>query len=125
MTRDSYSELGPENAAEARRLRGAKGGMTSMSNRTPEERVALAKKAAAASAEARRRRREEAGLPEPKPRNRGTMPPAEQLEPYLRQIDAEGAELTYDERIREATLRLKRDIASAALIALRATGEQS
>ncbi|WP_336696663.1 hypothetical protein [Curtobacterium sp. USHLN213] len=125
MSRDSYSELGPEDAAEARRLRGAKGGMTSMSNRTPEQRVAFAKKAAAASAAARRRRREEAGLPEPKPRNRATVPPLDQLEPYLRQIDAEGGTLTYDERIREASLRLKRDVAAAALAALRSRKEQS
>ncbi|PZF29124.1 hypothetical protein [Curtobacterium sp. MCPF17_051] len=127
----------PERAA-TRKSAGRKGGYNRMANMTPEERAALGKKAGAASAEAARKRRAglealraalkaqgwtdeqieaEYGIKKPARSSRqyaSLRPSAEELDPYLREVDEEFPEgLTYDQRVREATLRLKRDRARA------------
>lgn len=79
------------------------------------------------SAASRRAAREAAGLPTPRPRRESEpLPSAEELVPYLEAVDAEPREtpLTYDSRYREATLRLRLDIAAQTVAALkRAAGK--
>ncbi|MBN9238785.1 MAG: hypothetical protein BGO97_03800 [Micrococcales bacterium 70-64] len=86
---------------------------------TPEERVESARKAGLASAAARKATRDAArargeDVREPKPRP-STGPTIDELSPYLEQIDAERRPLTYEQRIREARLRLRRDVARQTL----------
>lgn len=101
---------------EQRRLRGAIGGLSRSAKLTPEERTAIARKGGEARAAKLRAEREAAGLP-PKARARHLMPPIEALEPYLEQIDGEPRETPwgYEQRIREAVVRYRRDIAAQAL----------
>jgi len=120
---------------EQRAADGRRGGLTRSQNLTPERRSEIARKAAAASHEANRKRREgmaalrvilleqgwtdeqiEAEYGIKKRAAYGSRqkyqarPSAEELEPYLREVDEAFPEgLTYDQRVREATLRLKVD----------------
>jgi len=108
---------------EAQRLRGAIGGLARSAKLTPEERSAIARKAGEASAAKRRAEREArraAGedVPEPRPRH-DIAPTPDELEPYLEEIDAEDHGYTYEQRIRQARLRLKRALAESAYRALK------
>lgn len=110
---------------ERRRLRGAIGGLARSAKLTPEQRAESARLAGIASGEARRKAREAEGRPVTQ-RKRNNMPPIEALEPYLETIDAEPRDTpwTYEQRIREAVVRYRRDIATAALeAAKRRAGE--
>lgn len=123
---------------EQRAAAGRKGGLNRSRNLTPEERSALAKKASLAAAEAAKKRREgtdkmiavlvEQGWTEEQiaenfgmkkrarvsRQNAAVRPTAEELDPYLREVDEEFPEgLTFDQRVREATVRLKADRAQA------------
>jgi hypothetical protein len=124
---------------EQRAAAGRKGGLSRSRNLTPEERVAQAKKASVAAAEAQKMRREgadkmiavlvEQGWTEEqiaesfglKKRARDSRqrsnarPSAEELAPYLEAVDRdpEMDGLTWDQRQREAVLRLKIDRAAA------------
>jgi len=123
---------------EQRQAAGRKGGYSRASSMTPEERSALAKKASDAAAEASRKRREGAERMRAVLRDQGwtdeqieaefgikkkarssnwrgrVRPTNEELEPYLEAVDKEFPDgLTYDERVREATLRLRADKARA------------
>lgn len=123
---------------EQRQAAGRKAGLARARNLTPQERSAIAKKASLAAAEAAKKRREgtdkmiavlvEQGWTEEqiaenfgmKKRARASRqsaavrPTAEELDPYLREVDEEFPEgLTFDQRIREATVRLKADRARA------------
>lgn len=124
---------------EDRARGGRKGGITSAARLTPAERVARAEKAQRASAAARRRQRdgldlliedltaqgwtlkqieERYGV---KPRVNGSaqyrqpVPSAAALEPYLIEVDRDypNGELTWHERQKEATVRLRKDRARA------------
>lgn len=115
----------PEDREQRRRV-GSLGGLTSSSRMSPRERSERARIAGLASAEAKRRERERrraAGenVPEPAPR-RNDAYSKDELEPYLRELDDEGNALTYDERIREAIIRRRLDIARQAYDSL-GTGE--
>lgn len=114
-------------ADDARRERlsrlGALGGLSRSAKLTPDERSESARKAGLASAAKRRADREARGevVPPRKPRPT-TGPTIDELEAYLVQIDAEGNALSYDQRIREARLRLRRDVARQTLEAFKGAG---
>ncbi|MFE1644926.1 hypothetical protein ACFM35_05025 [Microbacterium sp. P01] len=101
---------------EQQRLRGAVGGLARSAKLSAEERSAIARKAGIASAAKRRAEREAAGYVV-KSTPRTVMPSMEELEPYLEAIDAEPRETpwTYEQRIRDAIIRQRRDVALAAL----------
>lgn len=124
---------------EDRARGGRKGGVTSAARLTPAERTARSEKAQRASAAARTRQRE--GLDrliedltaqgwtlaqieerygvKPRSKNYGhyrqPKPSAEALEPYLIEVDRDfpNGELSWQERTKEATLRLRADRARA------------
>lgn len=123
---------------EERQAAGRKGGYARASSLTPEERSALAKKASEAAAEANRKRREgvermravlreqgwtdeqieaEYGIKKPARSSKWRSTPrptTEELDEYLALVDKEFPEgLTYEQRAREATLRLRADRARA------------
>lgn len=108
---------------ERMRQMGVLGGLSKAARMSPDERVESARKAGLASAAKRRAEREAARargehVPEPKPRPT-TGPTIDELEPYLVQVDAEGRALTYDQRVREARIRLRRDVARQTLDAFK------
>lgn len=117
-----------DDAARLERLRrqAALGGLTKAARMSPEERSEAARLAGLASGAARRAAREaarERGEDVPEPRRRPqTGPTIDELEPFLAQIDAEGRALSYEQRIREARLRLRQSIARATLDALNGGG---
>lgn len=124
---------------EDRARGGRKGGVTSAARLTPAERVERAEKAQRASAAARRRQRdgldrliedltdqgwtlaqiEERYGVKPRVKNYGhyrqPKPSAEALEPYLIEVDRgyPNGELSWHERVKEATVRLRKDRARA------------
>jgi len=134
MPRKYVSSLTPEErSANSRRA-----GYARASAFTPEERSALAKKAGEASKVAAQKRREgaealratlrgqgwtdeqieaEYGIKKPARSSKWRSTPrptSEELEPYLALVDKEFPEgLTYEQRVREATLRLRADRAHA------------
>lgn len=118
----------------ARQGTGRIGGLTGSKSLTPEQRSERARKAGLASAEAARKRREglnalraalkaqgwtdeqieaEYGVKKPALSSNwrgGPRPSSDELDPYLREVDEEFPEgLTYEQRVREATLRLRLD----------------
>lgn len=105
----------PEDADQRRRA-GTLGGLTTAMRMTPEERTERARKAGLAAAAKRRADSEAAGRVI-KPRAPRVMPGLDELEPYLEAIDAEprNAPLTYEQRMREAVIRHRRDVASIAV----------
>ena len=109
-----------ELAAEVRRRRAAVGGLARSAKLSPEERTAIARKAGLARQTKLRADREANGLPPIKPRVRPELPPMDVLEPYLEQIDAERGDrpITYEERMRDAVVRYRRDVAAQALAAV-------
>jgi hypothetical protein len=112
-----------EQRLERLRRQAALGGLTKAARMSPAERSESARKAGLASAAARKAAREAARargevVPEPRPRPQ-TGPTIDELSAYLEQIDAEGQPLTYEQRIREARLRLRQDIARQTLEAFK------
>ena len=105
-----------EAETERLRLRGTLGGLARSASLSAEQRSESARKAGLASAAKRRAEREAAGLPPIPPRER-LVAPLEVLEPYLEQIDRERGDepWPYERRIREATIRHRRDVAATAL----------
>ena len=106
------------------------GGLSAAANLTPDERVERARIAGLASAAKRRATREAAGLPEPH-RNRRLepLPDPSSLEPYREALRDERERngvipLSYEQELREATLRMRRDIAQDLWNAFR-NGEAS
>lgn len=102
-------------------------GLARAARQTPEQRVAQMSELGKRSAAKREAARKAAGLPEPKPRSESTpLPSAKELEPYLREIDAEEHEtpLSYDARYREAVLRLRLDVAAQTVAALNRQAEK-
>lgn len=94
---------------------------------TPEQRSERARNAGRAASAARAKRRAEQGLPPTTQRPASKpMPQPDELEPYLKEIDAEprAVPLSYDARIREASLRLRRDVAQRTYDALKNDGER-
>lgn len=112
-----------ESEAARRRRHASFAGLNRALSQTPQERSELARRAGLASGVKRReaiiRRMREQGLEvteetfKQRP-SRQPLPEPDELEPYLREIDAERAGLTYEARIREAILRRRVDIAREA-----------
>ena len=88
----------------------------------PAERAANSSRIAKIGAAKRAAERQAAGIPAPRRRaNDAPLPSREELEPYLAAVDAEPRKqpLSYDQRYREAVLRLRLDIAAQTLEALK------